>query len=376
MKKTAKKERNSNLELLRIVSMLLIIAHHFSKFGGWPYIRYSQISASFLDFLQIGGKIGVICFIMITGYFSLQSKFDIRKLLKILGLTLFYSLLGVVLTILMGGKIPILNIIKSFFPVIFFKYWFVTDYVIVYILSPFLNLVVEKLERTKFEKLLGLYLLLFFIINSIFFSDLINTHTNFTYLVFFYWIGAYIKKYRDKPVEKIKNRKNLYVFLGSYLFIFITMLFISGLANINPYFRPYIDLYAFLNRLPIFVSGVALFLYFKNLDISSSKWINRVGASTFAIYLFHDHEYFKHIMFGDIFHTSSFYYSKALPLVAIVTILGIFIMGFLIETARKWFFNLEFMKKFTSKVENKLVQLLNIDTGLLWNQIWKFIFTT
>lgn len=64
------KQRNSSFELLRIVSMILIIAHHYSVHGGWVY-DYNILSTNklFIDLLSIGGKLGVNCFVVITGFF-------------------------------------------------------------------------------------------------------------------------------------------------------------------------------------------------------------------------------------------------------------------------------------------------------------------
>ena len=79
------KERNSNLELLRIISMLLIIMHHYSIHGFSPNILYYSSNKYILDFLSLEGKLGVNCFILISGYFMINQKFTIKKLLSILG---------------------------------------------------------------------------------------------------------------------------------------------------------------------------------------------------------------------------------------------------------------------------------------------------
>lgn len=74
--KNSLKIRNSNLELLRIVSMILIIMHHYAVHGGFDLLNTElDLNRIWIQILSIGGKIGVNCFVLITGYFMINSKF-------------------------------------------------------------------------------------------------------------------------------------------------------------------------------------------------------------------------------------------------------------------------------------------------------------
>ena len=82
MEETKKaKIRSTNLEVLRIVSMILILLHHF--YDNNIILDYQNITIHQLivQILSVGGKIGVNCFMLITGYFMIESKFKIKKLL-------------------------------------------------------------------------------------------------------------------------------------------------------------------------------------------------------------------------------------------------------------------------------------------------------
>ena len=63
--------RNSNIELLRIVSMVLIAMFHFSVHGAWPE-NGPLASDTAVEMLSFGGKVGVNCFVLITGYFMVH----------------------------------------------------------------------------------------------------------------------------------------------------------------------------------------------------------------------------------------------------------------------------------------------------------------
>lgn len=86
------KVRNSNLEILRIVSMILIIMHHYVVHGQFAWTA-NNICANkiILEILSLGGKLGVNCFVLITGYFMIQTKTNWKKLLKIILEVWFYS---------------------------------------------------------------------------------------------------------------------------------------------------------------------------------------------------------------------------------------------------------------------------------------------
>lgn len=81
------KTRSSNIELLRIITMLVIVAHHYVVNSGIGDIvlNNSAINIKNTFYLIIGGwgKTGINCFVLITGYFMCKSRITIRKFLKL-----------------------------------------------------------------------------------------------------------------------------------------------------------------------------------------------------------------------------------------------------------------------------------------------------
>lgn len=76
-----KKTRDSNIELLRIIAMCLIIFHHMALNTG--IVDGYSINGNMIFGIigGIGGKIGVVIFILITGYFSFTKSLVLRKYL-------------------------------------------------------------------------------------------------------------------------------------------------------------------------------------------------------------------------------------------------------------------------------------------------------
>lgn len=88
--------RNSNLELYRIIVMLLIVAHHYVVNSGLgEVLQESPLSGRSIFFYLFGawGKTGINCFVMITGYFMCKSQITLRKFLKLLCEVLFYNII-------------------------------------------------------------------------------------------------------------------------------------------------------------------------------------------------------------------------------------------------------------------------------------------
>ena len=67
--------RQSNIELLRIIAMVIIVAHHFAVHGGFDFpIETVAPNRLWIQFLALGGKIGVNIFVLISGYFLIDAK--------------------------------------------------------------------------------------------------------------------------------------------------------------------------------------------------------------------------------------------------------------------------------------------------------------
>lgn len=150
------KERNSSLEILRLICMLGIVIMHTSG----PMINYA--SGFNVLWIQIENGLfqaGVSIFVIISGYFGIKTTFErVLKLeLKVWG----YSIIsGTIIYFLIDNSF--LRLIKSVFPIITNKYWFLTGYMLLMLFAPFINSAIEKMEKEQYKKLLMMMLLLFF----------------------------------------------------------------------------------------------------------------------------------------------------------------------------------------------------------------------
>lgn len=160
------KVRESNLEPLRIVSMLMIIFHHYIMHGIiLPCERNSDLAQSinFSDYeailksVNFGGYFGVNCFVLISGYFVIKREATFRQILILWGQVVFYTAVFFFVTIYVCDSyrnlLPIIGY-SSVFALFFGKYWFDTTYVALCLISTYLNFLLTHLSEKDFRKFL------------------------------------------------------------------------------------------------------------------------------------------------------------------------------------------------------------------------------
>lgn len=153
-----KQERKMNFELLRIVSMILIIVFHYSDWGKLIYIEDYTINRLIGDFINIGGRLGVNLFVLISGYFLIDSKFKTKKLLKLIFEVWCYSVgIAAICFVFKIGDLSKATLMKSLLPISYNMYWFATTYVAMYLLSPFINKVIEHITKVQHQTILILF---------------------------------------------------------------------------------------------------------------------------------------------------------------------------------------------------------------------------
>ena len=272
-------ERQSQIELLRIIVMILIIITHLVVWGGFKTdnISQSQIISSTLLNDVIRWHVNV--FIIITGFFGIKSGWSS---IKIIIISIFYTwILYFMECFLIGSVFSLIPIIKSLFFVTHSKYWFVQSYLLLILIAPLLN---ELIRKETY-----LYLLFSFLfIDSwcgYIHNETISNGFGIIHFITMYVIGQGIKLYNIKINTKIL----FFIFIITSLLTVLQALFLKGITSGTGYNNPLLIL-----------NGVIVFLLFKNITLNHNKIINDIASSSFAVYLIHDsnlgHFYLKEIM--------------------------------------------------------------------------------
>lgn len=147
-----KQERTSNIELYRIILMILIIAHHYTVNSGLKELyNFNNVTGNmiFLQVLSMFGKTVINCFSIITGYFMVKSHITVRKFAITYMQVKFYYLFFFVIFLITGyTTFSVKALIKTVFNVIYEAGDYYTGtYIVFFLLIPFINIMVKGLNR-------------------------------------------------------------------------------------------------------------------------------------------------------------------------------------------------------------------------------------
>lgn len=332
---TPNKSRSSNLELLRILSMFMIIAHHYAYHGGF-ILSDSVLTMNkiIVQFLSLGGKIGVICFILITGYFMISSTFKFKKLLKLILEVLVYSIGIMLIFYLLGfAELNLKDLVRCILPISHSLYWFVTTYVVLYILSPFINKFIGACSQKEHLAVLAVLLLLSSLLPTFLLGSL--GIGNVGLFILFYIIAAYIRLYPGSMKGVFNNMNSaLILTVSSFGLLFISVIVFDIMGLIIPIFSQHATYFMNLSSPLAILCAVSLFLLFKNLQIGENKFINRIALSMFGVYLIHDNLFVRTLLWNQIFQNTSYFDSAFLLLHAFIAITITFVVCVVIDQIR------------------------------------------
>lgn len=337
-----KKNRESNIELLRIISMLLILFHHGVVHGNLDFYGTLSLNKLFLSLFIFGGKFGVNVFVLISGYYLCKGNFSIRKFAKVASEILFYIIFVLsIVSIFFTNFITIDRFLLSIYP---FQ-GFAVNYLFLYILSPYLNKAIEKLSREDYRNLLFICTVILSILPT--FLPRFDGFYLLSWMIFLYFVGSYIRIYID--FNKIRSYHNVFLKLA-LLFIVLTNI-IAGVVHIfkeNLFFKYifWINERTFFadNSFILFIASTAFFLYFLGVNIRQNKVINFISANMFGVLLIHDRP-FRFLIFENLLKFPKFQYEIWFPEYYLISLILIFLFGVLISG-----FRLHFLESFMTQV--------------------------
>ncbi len=307
-------ERQSNFELLRIVSMVLIVAFHVSVHGNWDVgniYRPEELTFNtyFLQCLLPFGKTGVNLFVLISGYFLIQStRSTWPKLVKLWIEMLFYSIaISVAFALFDGREYTLRDIVWILTPTISYVWWFASTYMLMLALSPFINKALHACdEKTHLKLIIGLIIIWSVIPSALNITLELN---NLLWFITLYVIASYLRLYPHH------FRRGVAAYLSIALLAYIVLLALIYLGDVTHYTSDFWNISdpAFLinlqNSMLILILSVSIFLAFSKMNIGHNKIVNAIAGTTFGVYLIHDHDFVRWKIYSDVFdcfgHTDS-----------------------------------------------------------------------
>lgn len=352
------KERQSNFEILRIFSMLLIVFHHLCQHGLWFPIGTQLSTNLFLSqcFYSWTGQLGNWLFILISGYFVSKSKFSLKKLFKIWFQV--FSISAAIGIILLLAKINLIgfsntnyeslgffeaskpmslkDLVRSFLPTLFGNNWFASAYILFYMFTPFLNETLKVFDEKKHRLLIilmtGVGTIIHMIYGQGFFKE-----GNLFYFILGYYISSYIRLYNPKFLnnQKINFLVSVLLSVCFIIWIFLVLYFRNKISFIDLHFVQVFNYPFVWTRFPILVCAVFVFGFFKNLQIKNNKIVNIIASTTFGVYLIHENPLLNKVIWHKIFKFDNFMESKILILYMIFATVITFICCSVIDLIRQ-----------------------------------------
>lgn len=314
--------RIANVDFLRIFSMFTIVVCHATIHLQWMLNNnvneYSDAVRSLLYTIVHVGQIGVAIFFMISGYFLCQKHFSFRRITSVIIQTLSYSFAFLILFFILDkfalapsyirdmfsdGNLFV-TIFRGVMPVFSNAYWFITTYVVLLLLSPFINSLINNISEKRFVTLMIIIALLH--VWSIC-TPFVNFFNPIFYALLCYMAGAWVRicgvRHNGLLSKKQCIAIALLMMLTMVAFNFISL---SG--------APVAELLGWRkkvvadNGLRIAEIVIALMLFWvcmirSNKKVASGKasvLLGNISAAIFGVYLIHENQFIYKLLWGTI----------------------------------------------------------------------------
>ena len=347
------------------MSMLFVIIMHFLGHGKiLEKATFNTIDYYVYWLFRALAYPCVNCFVILSGYYMTKSRIKISKIFRLEFQVIFYSVVLWGISIFVGSRsFSSKEFLYSVTPVSSSGYWYVTTYILLLVISPFLNYAIEFLSRKAF--LISISFLLFYtsvIPTFLYWSrNYISKGRDLLWFIVLYLLAGYIRKYDIK----CKKKMCLIIYGGSSILMILSNAVIGNITlklfgNVKA-----TDFFYANNSIVILVGSVALFLFFKDIKIKQCLVFNQVvciSAASFGTYLFHENIFFRDWLW-EVICPSRYMFGEF----AIVKTLGfmflsvniIFGIGVILEIFRIKLFKIIKLEKLERVIAKKVDNLIS-----------------
>ena len=345
--------RNYGIDVLRIISMLMVVTLHILGHGGILGALFpTSISYKTIWFLEIMCYCAVNCYVLISGYVNINSKYKYSNIIVLWLQVFFYSVI-ISLGLFLLNKTDKNTLFQALFPLCSHQYWFFTSYFGLFLFIPIINKAIQIIDEKIMKRIVYLLILFMSILPTLLQNDIFNTKNGYStmWFIVLYIIGAYIGKY--KPY-----RHKSYVYLTGYgICIFLT--WVSKLA---------IEKYSIINNShlmisytspTILMSGIFLILFFSNyrLNPALKRIVSLFSSTSFGVYLIHEHPLIRAIIIKNRFVGYASLSIDKLLVNVIFIVIFIYIICSFLDYIRLCFFNKLNIKQRIRLIEIKLLKM-------------------
>ena len=334
--------RERNFEVMRTMAMFSIVLYHCMCHGiGGSYAfdlrqPVSLLNFTFSDLVLVIGSIAVNLYVLVSGYFLVTAKFKASRIVRTWLSTCFYSVL--ITFIFMTLSLAPWNIVtlgKSFFPVSSDPYWFVSQYIGLLFLSPFLAMLVRQLSYRQYVVLLiGMGLMVMSLIPDFPLGKRFSiSHGNSVWsFVYLFLIAGFIRLHLKR------------ISMGKVLTAVVVLALVTMVAQVILGLHDSAGHLFWLNYNGIILLlSVAVFIWIRQMRVPETglcDWMVKAAPYSFGVYLIHDHLLMRDWLWHHTLSMTRYAEQWTYPLVVLGVCLSLFVICALIDVIRQRLFTL------------------------------------
>lgn len=289
--------RQANLELLRCIAMMMVIVLHYLGKGNLlinleeAWLSPAEVTAWLLESFCI---VAVNVYMFISGYFLCTSTFKpsrlIRLWLQVWMYSVAFGLIGAFTGVMEETAVDTHFFLTLIFPVSMGHYWFMTAYIFLYILLPFLGMAVRKMTKRQLQIAVLLLLLTFSLTKSVLPVRLemdVQGYDCLWYICVFV-AAAYVRRFGVPFLEK--RGRGLALYLGCCMLIFCGTMLLREVYLRTGSLGLMLRMCMEYNHILPFLAAAGLFGAFRRLKISGrfAAFVCKIAPYTLGVYLLHE----------------------------------------------------------------------------------------
>lgn len=283
-------KRNYGIDLLRLVLMFMVVVLHVLGHGGILMTAQPMtgqyITAWLMESLAYGAVNG---YALITGCVRFGRRHRLAPVIQLWLQGLLYSLgIAICVWVLKPEYFSLEGLLYYGMPVSRGGWWYLSTYVCLSVIMPFLDLAVDALSEKQAKKMLVPAFVVLTILPTLAGGEPFGIENGYSvfWLACLYVLGACIRKFGW--FEKVKPGKAFAVYLMAGVGC-------CAWVIVKNWLKTSVDFLHYMSPLVV-IGSVALFVVFRQLRVSegAAKWIRVFSPAAFGVYLIHEHELIKH----------------------------------------------------------------------------------
>lgn len=294
---SAAHRRIPGIDLLRVVSMFLIVLLHLltqgGVLGGTPE---GSLSRAVMTLLECAAYCAVDAYAIASGYVGKEGSYRWSQIALLWLQTAFWSLLlTLVLKVLFPASVGRTELISGILPVCRGQYWYFTAYFGLFLLKPVLNAGIGQLNRRQLSALVLLMLVFLSLFPTLLGSDPFRLHGGYgvLWLIVMYILGAWLRS--CEALHRLKTSGLLLLFAGLTLLTFAGTL----LRNIRIPGAGELCILSYCSPTVVGEAAALTLLCAGMRSGAGERFVRLAAPLSFGVYLIHTHPLLWRLVFTE-----------------------------------------------------------------------------